>query len=297
MSQRLKLTRGAIANGHLMARKRMGELLLETGIITQEILEQALARQKNSGKRLGQILEEMDVVLEEDIAKALGKQFNFPYVKGIARYRFPQQILDLIDAETALAQLIFPLKMDGNTLHLAMSNPLDMDIQNDLAFKTGMRIAPCVTTPEEVKAAIKKYYLTEVETTAKDRSWNILIVDDQDISLSATEAALKKEGYTVFKASNGAEGLKMALQVKLHLIITDMVMPRMDGLELFRALKGTRGVADIPVIVLSAKAAPEEEYRLLEMGFFDFIAKPVNPIRLTARVRRAMRQTHGADKD
>ena len=275
----------------------MGEILLETGIITQEILDKALAQQKGSDKRLGQILEAMDVVLEEDVAKALGKQFNFPYVKGIARYRFPTEVLDLVDAEIALTNFIFPLKVDGNTLHLAMSNPLDMDLQNDLAFKSGLRISPCVTTPEEIKEAVKKHYLKEIEATAEDRSWNILIVDDQAIVLSAAEAALRKEGYNVYTATNGAEGLKMAIQVQPHLIITDVVMPRMDGPEMYRALQGNRGVADIPVIVLSAKASAEEEYRLLEMGFFDFVAKPINPIRLTARVRRAMRLTQGAHKD
>jgi CheY-like chemotaxis protein len=274
----------------------MGEILLETGLITQETLDNALAVQQGSGKRLGQILESMDVILEEDIAKALGKQFNVPYVKGIARYRFPQQVLDLIEVETALKNLIFPLKIDGNILHLAMCNPLDMDLQSDLSFKTGLRITPCVATPEEIKAAIKKHYLKEIETDADDRSWIILMVDDQEIVLSAAEAALKKEGYTVYKATNGAEGLKMAIQIRPHLIITDVIMPRMDGQEMFRALQGTRGVADIPVIALSAKATAEEESRLLGMGFFDFIAKPINPIRLTARVKRAMRQAQGAQK-
>ena len=280
-----------------MARKKMGEILLETNIITQETLDKALALQKGSGKRLGQILEMMEVVKEEDIAKVLGKQFNFPYVKGLARYHFSKEVLALVDAETALTNFIFPLKLEGKTLHLAMSNPLDMALQNDLSFKIGLRIAPCVSTPEEIKAAVKKNYLKEIETSDDDRSWIILIVDDQDIALSAMEAALKKSGYTVYKASNGAEGLKMALQVRPHLIITDVIMPRMDGIEMFRALKGNRSVADIPVIALSAKATAEEEYRLLEHGFYDFIAKPINPLRLTARVRRAMRQTHGAHKD
>ncbi len=275
-----------------MAAKKMGEILIESGLITQEMLKQALERQKGSDKRLGEILEEMDVVLEEDVAKSLAKQFGFPHVKGLIRYRFPQEILDLIDAETALTKFIFPLKVDGTTLHLAMSNPLDMDLQNDLSFKTGLRITPCVTTPEEIKAAVKKNYLVEIEATEEDRLWNILIIDDQDIVLSATEAALKKEGYSVYKANNGAEGLKMAIQILPHLIITDTLMPRMDGLEMFRALKANRGVADIPVIAMSSKAAAEEEFRLLEMGFYDFIAKPVNPIRLVARVRRAMRFRH-----
>ncbi len=279
-----------------MARKRLGETLVQMGVITQEVLEKALELQKNTNKRLGQILEEMDALLEEDIARAIAKQFNFPHVKGLARFRFPKHVLEHCDAETALTKSIFPLKVEGNTLHLAMANPLDIELQNDIAFKSGLNVSPCVTSPEEIKAAIKKHYLVEVEAEEEDRLWSILIVDDQEIVLTAAEAALKKEGYTVYKAENGAEGLKKAMQIKPHLIITDVLMPRMDGQEMFRTLKANQSVADIPVIALSAKAAAEEEYRLLEMGFYDFVPKPINPIRLVARVRRAMRMTHGAHK-
>ncbi|NOY12801.1 MAG: response regulator [Deltaproteobacteria bacterium] len=277
-----------------MARKKLGETLVEMGVINLETLEKALSLQKNSGKRLGQVLEEMDVLLEEDLARALAKQFGFRYIKGLSRFRFPPEVLALCDAETAISKSIFPLKIEGKTLHLAMSNPLDIELQNDLSFKIGLNISPCVTSPEEIKAAIRKHYLVEVETEENDRSWTILIVDDQEIVLAAAEAALKKEGYTVYKAENGAEGLKKAMQIKPHLIITDVLMPRMDGLEMFRALQANRGVAEIPVIALSAKASAEEEYRLLEMGFYDFVPKPINPIRLAARVRRAMRQTQGS---
>lgn len=266
------------------------------GIIDQAALDKALSLQKNSNKRLGQILEELDLLLEEDIARALAKQFGFRYAKGLSRFSFPKEVLDLCDAETALTKSIFPLKIEGKTLHLAMANPLDIDLQNDLSFKIGLNIAPCVSSPEEIKAAIRKNYLVEIDANEEDRLWSILIVDDQDIVLSAIEAALKKEGYAVYKAENGAEGLKKAMQIKPHLIITDVLMPRMDGQEMFRALKANSSVANIPVIALSAKAAAEEEYRLLEMGFYDFIPKPINPIRLAARVRRVMRMTQGAHK-
>ncbi len=277
-----------------MPRKKLGETLVEMGIIDQTSLDKALEQQQNSGKRLGQVLEDLGLLLEEDIARALAKQFGFRYAKGLSRFSFPQEVLDLCDAETALTKSIFPLKIEGSTLHLAMVDPLDIDFQNDFSFKIGLNISPCVSSPEEIKAAIKKHYLVEIEADEEDRLWSILVVDDQDIVLSAAEAALKKEGYDVYKAENGAEGLKKAMQIRPHLIITDVLMPRMDGQEMFRALKANTSVADIPVIALSAKAAAEEEYRLLEMGFYDFIPKPINPIRLAARVRRAMRMTHGA---
>jgi len=273
-----------------MARKKMGEILIENEIISQGELDQALLRQKGTNKPIGQILEDMEVVLEEDIAQALSAQFGFPHVKKFSRHRFPQEVLSKIDTESALAHLIFPLKVDNKTLYLAMSNPLDMALQSDLSFKLAMRISPCVATPDEIKTAIKKHYLIDVPAYEKENTQNILLVDNQEIAQNAAEIALKKEGYSIYKAGNGAEGLKIATQLHPHLIITDIVMPRMDGIEMFKALHNNGEIDDTPVIALSSKSSAEEEYSLLEMGFFDYLTKPINPTRLLARVRRALRQ-------
>ena len=272
-----------------MPRKKMGEILIENKVISQKDLDQALLRQKSVKKPLGQILEDMDVILEEDIAKALSTQFGFPYVKQFSRYHFPPEMLDKIGAEVALANLVFPLKQEKKTLYLAMSNPLDMALQSDLSFKLAMRISPCVATPDEIKAAIKKHYLTDVPEAQRDLTHTILLVDNQEIALNASEAALKKAGYTIYKARNGAEGLKIATQVQPQLVITDIVMPRMSGVDLLKSLQEYHETARIPIIALSSKSSVEEEYRLLEMGFFDFIAKPINPTRLLARTARALR--------
>ncbi|MDA3903288.1 MAG: response regulator [Desulfuromusa sp.] len=273
-----------------MARKKMGEILIDNKVISQGDLDQALIRQKGTNKPLGKILEDMQVILEEDIAKALSTQFGFPHVKRFSRHRFPQEVLDKIDTELALAHLIFPLKIDNKILYLAMSNPLDMALQSDLSFKLAMRISPCVATPDEIKTAIKKHYLSDIPVDKDEQTQNILLVDNQEIVLNAAEATLKKEGYSIYKARNGAEGLKIATQLHPHLIITDIVMPRIDGIEMFKALQANGEIDNVPVIALSAKTSAEDEYNLLEMGFFDFIAKPIQPIRLLARVRRALRQ-------
>ncbi len=273
-----------------MARKKMGEILIDNKVISQGELDKALLKQKGTQKPIGKILEDMEAILEEDIAQALSTQFGFPQVKKFSRHRFPQTVLDTIDTESALTHLIFPLKVDKKTLYLAMSNPLDMALQSDLSFKLAMRISPCVATPDEIKTAIKKHYLTDIPADKEELTLNILLVDNQDIVLSAAEASLKKEGYAIYKTRNGAEGLKVATQLHPHLIITDIAMPRMDGVEMFKALQANGDIDDIPVIALSAKTTAEEEYNLLEMGFYDFIPKPINPTRLLARVRRALRQ-------
>jgi CheY-like chemotaxis protein len=276
----------------MQRRKRFGEILVEAKVVSEEVLERALTRQRTSKRRLGQVLEEMT---ERDIATALAQQFGVKTVANIARASFPPEVLALVGAEAAMSKLIFPLKAEGGVLYLAMVNPLDMDTIDSLSFKAGLRIVPCVTTPSEIQAAVGRHYYRDKETAAPAAAdwWTILVVDDQDLVRSAVVAALRRQGYLLLEAENGAEGLRLAIQKKPHLIITDTIMPRMDGYEMFRTLQGNLQTKLIPVIALSSKATAEEEARLLDHGYYDFIAKPVNPVRLVARVKRAIRLVYG----
>jgi CheY-like chemotaxis protein len=275
-------------------RKRFGEILIEAKVVDDNDLQKALERQKGTGRRLGQVLEDMGVVTERDIAAALARQFGFKTVSNIARAAFSDELLGFFDSDTTSGRMIFPLKMDGSTLYLAMVNPLDIETIDSISFKQGLRVVPCVTTPTEIQAAVNKHYLKIVEQASEsDAWWTVLVVDDQDLVRSAIIAALKREGYNLLEAANGADGLKVALQEKPHLIISDTVMPRMDGYEMYRAIQANIDIKHIPVVALSSKSSAEEEAKLLEMGYFDFIAKPINPVRLVARTRHALRIIYG----
>jgi len=275
-------------------RKRFGEILIEANVVDEQTLMRALEKQKETKKRLGQTLEEMGVVTERDIAAALARQFGFKTVSNIARASFSEELLTLTDSETASKLLLFPLKQDAGNLYLAMVNPLDIETIDNLSFKTGLRVVPCVTTPTEIQSAVNRHYYKLIGQEHKaDDWWTVLIVDDQDLVRSAVAAALKREGFKLYQAANGADGLKVALQQKPHLIISDTVMPRMDGYEMYRAIQGNLSIKHIPVIALSSKSTAEEEAKLLEMGYFDFIAKPINPIRLVARVKHALKIIYG----
>ena len=275
-------------------RKRFGEILVDAKVVDENQLVRALEKQKGTGRRLGQVLEEMGVVTERDIAAALARQFGFKTVANISRATFSKELLSHFDGDTAMKRLLFPLKQEGTSLFLAMVNPLDIETIDNLSFKSGLRVIPCVTTPTEIQAAVNRHYYKIVEQTHEpDTWWTVLVVDDQDLVRSAAMAALKREGYDLLEASNGADGLKVALQKKPHLIIADTVMPRMDGYEMFRAIQGNLSIKHIPVNALSSKSTAEEESKLLEMGYFDFIAKPINPVRLVARVRHALRIIYG----
>ncbi len=276
----------------MSGRKRFGEILVEAGVLTERSLQQALEKQRHSGKHLGEILEESGVITERDVAVVLARQFGLKTVRDIAAHCFSAELLKLVDPDTCLKKLIFPLKLDRRRLFLAMVNPLDMETIDDLAFRTGLSIVPCVTTREEIVAAVNRHYLGK--DPKKEQSWwTILVVDDQEMVRAAIRAALERDGYQVLEATNGAEGLKEALNQLPHLIVADTVMPRLTGDEMFRNLQANERTRKIPVIGLSSRSTPEEEARMLKLGYFDFIAKPINAIRLQARVRRALLAVYG----
>ena len=275
-------------------RKRFGEILIEAGVIKEVQLVNALRKQKETGRRLGQVLEEMRVVTERDIAVTLAQQFDFKVVSNIARAAFSEELLDLFDSDTASRKMLFPLKMEGKKLFLAMVNPLDIETIDKIAFQMGLRVIPTVTTPTEIQSAINCHYLNIVEQDYEPEVWwKILVVDDQALVRSAAMATLKKEGYKLVEAVNGLDGLKVTEKEKPHLIIIDTVMPGMSGNEMFRGLQANLDIKHIPAIALSSDGSAEEEAKLLEMGYFDFITKPINPIRLVSRTKHALRIIYG----
>lgn len=270
-------------------RKRFGEILIEAGLLTEENLQKALLRQQGSYCRLGLILEQMGVITERETALVLARQFRLETVSKIASQSIPDEVLALVGVDSALAKFIFPLKIVGKSLFLAMSNPLDMETIENLSFRTGLTVVPQVTTATEIQAAIQAHYLGKKSAGL----WSILVTDDAELVRSAIVAPLKESGYRVLEAANGAEALRIAIQQHPHLILADIMMPRMDGFEMFKALKANAETEDIPVIALTARCTPQEENRLLDAGFFDFIPKPVNIIRLQARLKRTLRHIYG----
>ena len=117
--------------------------------------------------------------------------------------------------------------------------------------------------------------------------YNILVVDDDKEIVSAIEIYLIREGYNVFKAYDGIECLKVLKENKINLIILDVMMPNMDGIE---ALKKLREQYNIPVIILSAKSEDTDKITGLNIGADDYLTKPFNHLELIARVKALMRR-------
>lgn len=123
--------------------------------------------------------------------------------------------------------------------------------------------------------------------TEKQQQLNILVCDDDKEIAGAIEIYLRNEGYHVFKAFDGFQALETARRENLHLIIMDVMMPHMDGVQ---ATMKIREEKNIPIIMLSAKSEDYDKIIGLNVGADDYVTKPFNPLELVARVKSNLRR-------
>ncbi len=118
-------------------------------------------------------------------------------------------------------------------------------------------------------------------------AYHILIVEDDEQIRDGIEIYLKSQGYKVFKAADGIEGLEVIHREEIHLAIVDVMMPRMDGIHMVIQL---RKEFDFPVLMLSAKSEEVDKIMGLNMGADDYVTKPFQPLELLARVNSHLRR-------
>ena len=117
--------------------------------------------------------------------------------------------------------------------------------------------------------------------------YNILICDDQPDIVNALKIYLSPEGYRLFTAFNGSDALELVRQEDIHLVLLDVMMPKMDGIT---ATARIREISNIPIILLSAKSETEDMVLGLNVGADDYITKPFVPVEVLARVRSQLRR-------
>ena len=117
--------------------------------------------------------------------------------------------------------------------------------------------------------------------------YNILICDDQADIVNALKIYLKPEGYGLYEAFNGQEALEIVRTRDIHLVLLDVMMPKMDGIT---ATAKIREISNIPIILLTAKSETEDMVLGLNVGADDYITKPFVPVEVLARVRSQLRR-------
>src|SRR5262245_27933869 len=171
---------------------RIGELLLKEKRITPEQLQQALNAQKASGGKLGFNLVKMGFVKDEEITGLLSKQYGVPSI-NLTQFEIDSAVVKLIPADTAQKYQVIPLSRAGATLTIAMTDPTNVFAMDDSKFMTGYNVAPVVAWEAAVVEAIRRYYPSNVKSTA------------------VTAAAVASGPSTLEMASKGLEELQATL--------------------------------------------------------------------------------------
>lgn len=167
--------------------KLIGQILKEQGIINEKQLEQALEEQKGTDKPLGRILVEFGFITEKDVLKALGLQTGMQ-VQDIKEIEIPKELTDKIPASTAKIYNVIPVSMERDTLIVAMSDPLNINVLDDLRFMLGINVRGVISSEVDIKERIDKYYagkgdsINEVVGEIETRMPQIEEIKEKDIS-------------------------------------------------------------------------------------------------------------------
>ncbi len=226
----------------------------------------------------------MELITPEEFANALAMQFNLKPVSNFARYSFPSQVLSVITGEVALENCIFPLKLDGQRLAMAVADPTATRIIDNIAANNDLTIVPFVAPRREINDAVCKHYFGMAAERPSQKT--VLVVEDDKLILAMLTKILSCE-YKVITAMDGLQGYKDVISKKPHVILTDKEMPKLDGYGLLDSLRNLHESKDIPIILISGADNADVEAEAFARGFFDFISKPVKEVTLLTRVKRA----------
>ncbi len=140
--------------------QRLGDLLVREKVLTQAQLDEAIAYQKRHGGRLGSCLVKLRFCSEEEVAQCLSRQYGVPAL-NLNEFEIDRNLLKLVPQETAEAYQIVPLSRNGVSLTLAMSDPSDLNVIDNIKFMTGLHVEPVVASESQVLAAIGRAYGTD----------------------------------------------------------------------------------------------------------------------------------------
>ncbi len=136
---------------------RLGEILIEHGVLTESSLHHALEKQQKEGGLLGELLLKMGLVKEEDIVIALAQQFNIPYLP-VQNCEINKKILNLVPIELVKKYLFIPIDKIKDVLTIIMADPTNEYAKQDIQKVTGMRLQVLVGTVTEITTALRRYY-------------------------------------------------------------------------------------------------------------------------------------------
>ena len=188
--------------------KKLGDLLVEAGLITKEQLQEALEVQKKDNERLGTILVKLGYLTEEEITSFLSKQYGIPAV-NLEHFEISEDVIKRIPSDIARKYMLIPITRTGSTLTVAMADPTNIYALDDIKFLTGLNVEPVVASELSIKKAIDKYYGSETQIElrkvvedlegdfAEDADLEV-VEDEEEIDLESLVASVEEAPVVKF---------------------------------------------------------------------------------------------------
>ncbi len=189
------------------ARKRLGELLVETGLLSEESLTRALSEQRTMRRKLGEVIVSLGMATEEEVAQALSLQLGIPLV-DLANTAVEPQAIELIPEKVARKHLILPIQIEDRDLHIAMADPLSFEAFEDVRFASGYAIKPAVATRSDILWAIDQHYhlgsslTTIVKDIAEERLVEVVQESKENNGKDAEDLRRKSEAAPIIRMVN-----------------------------------------------------------------------------------------------
>lgn len=191
---------------------RLGDILIREGLITREQLAQALQEQRSSGFRLGYVLVKLGLVQEIEVTKVLARQYRMPAV-DLSRFEVDDRIIKLIPGDFAGKHTVLPLKREGRTLTVAMADPTNTGVLDDLKFITRYDLFPVIAGEYTLRSLIEKHY------ESNDQQLQTLLADMEAMGETDVEVLEEEEEEAATQAQiNDAPVVKL-----INGILTDAV--------------------------------------------------------------------------
>jgi type IV pilus assembly protein PilB len=215
-------------------RRKLGDILLEQGLITGEQIEEALAQQKVTRKKIGETLVAMNYATREQIVEGLAEKYSLPIIEFLdnVECELPLELKTIIPKKLAKQKLIFPLEKRDSILFLVMADPLDYQAIDDIAFNTKLRVSPIISYENSILAAIEHYYVEGVDSPELLDLYSSNISVDKEVQFSEVPKAEETDAnieslYSKSKAPPIVKLVAMMIAEAIKMRVSDIhIEPR-----------------------------------------------------------------------
>ncbi|MFH1238829.1 MAG: type IV-A pilus assembly ATPase PilB [bacterium] len=174
-------------------KKRLGEMLVDAGLVTEAQIKEALKVQKETGNRLGKILVQKGIISEDNMISLLAEQLGIPRV-NLSDYLIDPQIIALVPEDLARRYVLIPLFKVGDVLTVAMSDPSNVFVLDEVGYKVGCAVEPILATESEIKKVIDQYYgmggssIDDIAKELDEKLGGMELTDDTKVETSKLES-------------------------------------------------------------------------------------------------------------